>query len=365
MGRKFIIFGSWKVRHNEPVHKDDKHLVWVELKEHLTENTQKFTMDNLLGLNYVQAQSTPFDEDWMLANIPLGVVFEEGNCFRISYGTLQIEALRTTFMKLDVPLIALSREQLFDVLYQLYEEQHLYLNNHECFYIRSEVTFTKQYSTTNILTGMDEAYQLGEAFEMERLPGFRLKMTDSWHRYNYDQYTFKAEVSRKTHYVTEVHRAKKKEWNAPFYEYLQLFLLEQGTTKHEQSFKSIRNTTTPSLTMLKDRFGYSFEEYPGSRNSIHGIHVESEFGNIFSIQFSTIQVHESTSAEGRFQSIEVRYHTTSGRPDELIIEKDFIKLVQEVELYFANRCSNLIEINIELHDFLEMYLEGSSKEDAV
>lgn len=143
MSQLYIALGSWKLRHNEPLDMLERNLKLFPLRISIPEDNysvllSKDNLDYESGfLFYPSNKRVPLLAETVEKNdVPLCIVAENEEKFQILYVLLKIDRL-SQFLKLPKAWEVDASLPLWQQIYEINDTNHLFLSNHECYYLKS------------------------------------------------------------------------------------------------------------------------------------------------------------------------------------------------------------------------------------
>lgn len=353
MVQPWIIYGSWKLRHNEPLKEEERKLVLFPVNSFSEEREsiviplgREVRFEDALYLNEQgkaeERERVHPDEEWALRNIPLGILRE---------GVLTHLTLRTEEEFVQMVKVPGGREEaalmsdkpLWSRIYELNEREHLVLSNHECYFIKAnETTELEQKFHFEADLSYWRAHQyIFAAVDEGQFPGYTLKLSDEYQSWSFDNYLFELEPNDRHDqgYISAIHYCKKKSrWDDPLYMFKKKIYNEDALERWEKNYEN-QWIDRDIKSMLEAYFDYPTRGLPPWRRTRCDIGVESDAGNIFMINIDDCRIIEESSqvSAGRLQQCEIEYISTRGVPDEAKVYADFHRLTNLVEQFFVGK----------------------------
>jgi hypothetical protein len=349
MSDLYIAFGSWKLRHNEPISADEQRLTLLPVVQPCDPAAQSI----LLRLDSAFDRRAGFDlspsgEQTRLAavadsqdtSIPLAVVARHELGFAFTHALFLLDREQAQLVRLPATYHVQTDAPLWRQIYDFNESQHVFFSNHECYYIKSRETteLEQKFNFTTVYSYLQVIRELFAALDSGDFQGFRPKYTQEIQCWSYDNYFYDIlpNASGDQGYVSMIHYCKKKDrWDDPMYMYKKKVYSQDSLERWERNYRNQR-VDRDKQTMLEEFFGYPLQVLPTWRRSRCDIGVESvENGNIFMINVDDCQIHGMHPPDGRLQQCEIEYLMTRGVPDQASIYRDFWGLVEHVSAFLA------------------------------
>lgn len=339
----FIVLGSWKIRHDEPVTADVEPLRFVELPQ------QDLVADKSLLCDLRELNGPVMDKpagqpvaDISLSNlnreiIPLAVVSLTPEGWTLTHLVHRIEVWVTHFLALEELPQPVTEAGLFNHLCSLFHRNYLFTNNFECYYEKG-IPDTELEQKFNIKEDYN-FYELNERFYAAlsdgKIANFRPHLGDEIEHWSYDNDFFEIAPNEKrvAGYVSVMHwsRKKKVRFDEPVVTFKKKLYQEDALERWERNyhFKRIETTAEDELTRF---FELPLRELPGWRRVRLDIACEHlPTGDIYMLNFEDCRIKDVYAAAGRLQQCEIEYLKTRGKANEANIYLGFNALVKVVE----------------------------------
>ena len=344
----YIVLGSWKIRHDEPVSKKEQALYFVELAAN-DDLTHQIVLRNIdtLDAPLLDAPGGKIVSHLTKANlsehfIPLAIVSHEAEKTTISHLILRIETFVSQFYQIDgLPLI-IDFDNLFIELSALYHAHYLYLNNFECYYEKGipDTELEQKFTIKENYNFYDFNERFYEALSSGNIKNFKPHLGDEIEHWSYDNNFFEIGENNKgmAGYVSVMHwsRKKKVKFDEPVVTFKKKLYKEDALERWERNypFKTIETTGEKELTEF---FDLPLNELPSWRRVRLDVACEyTPTGDIFMLNFEDCRIKDVDEPEGRLQQCEIEYLKTRGTADVDKIYKGFDALVKEVEYFITD-----------------------------
>ncbi|MBW4082408.1 hypothetical protein [Paenibacillus sp. S150] len=377
MELNFVVYGSWKIRHNEPMQLDDKQLALFPLRI-IPEERESILLKTDSSVDFQSGivfdgpgeeseHSADMDPDWFLTHIPLAVLVRQENVIRVTHLTLRVEEGFIQLVRNPGNERVPDMKSLGEHIYNLYEQSHLYLSNHECYYIKANETteLEQKFHFGRHLSYWRAHQEIFEAFDRGEFPGYTLKLGDEYQSWSFDNYLYelKPDAQEDRGYISAIHYCKRKnQWNDPLYMFKKKIYSEDTLERWEKNYENQWIDQDVQM-LLEDYFGYSTEPLPPWRRTRSDIGVESANGNIFMVNIDDCRVLGESGATpwAKLQQCEIEYMSTRGIPDEEKVYADFHRLTALVEQFFILKGWQPQSTYYSKLTFLKDYVNQSSK----
>lgn len=349
MKKHYVVFGSWKIRHNEPLHLKEKNLVLfpVQLKDDLNRQSiiinvdKDICFDNGISLdedeNKTLLTKCP-SEDWFLTQVALAIIEVNGEDILIKQAALRIEPDNVQFMRVPDEYLQIKDRLILERIYEFYDNYHLYFSNHECYF--NKVNETTELEQKFHFSSYHSYYQLMKKiytiFNEDNFSDFKPKLTDEYQSWSFDNYLYEILENEKDDkgYVSAIQYCKKKnQWDDPMFMYKKKIYNNDALERWEKNYEN-QWVENDIQHMLEKYFEYPITPLPIWRRTRSDIGLESANGNIFMVNVDHCQIHNELSSNGRLQQCEIEYISTRGIPDEKKVYEDFYRLVDLMESIF-------------------------------
>ncbi|NAO26941.1 hypothetical protein [Pseudomonas syringae] len=339
-----IVFGSWKIRHQEPFGSDDHTLYAIAADTALL--GELTAVADLRGRHRVLAR---WDADGAMfledshgalgdescqnlsgAAIPLAIIRLQADRVYISHLLNRIDVHRSLFVQppLEIEQPAVPQNLLI-ALRNAFERNHLAINNWECRYTTTEQTYVE-----SIEMAPDcHARMLGEAwFDASFSPAmapFTSQCGDEFQVWDH-QVTAARDEDGGYVWVEHCSRKRKLAVNEPI---VQLFRSAPGNLSGTVRHLSLGSPTLEAMAMNIDSTLQALGEYRRYAFSAPCESVDS--GNLFAITFETCMPLDSQA--GSTTRGEVRFLKCRGALDSQSIDADLRRLMEHLRAFLSER----------------------------
>lgn len=378
MSKRYVVFGSWKLRHNEPLCTEDKNLALFLLSPEVETNRQSLLIDLETSVCLEEGIMLKHDGErsvisgrpdnkWFLTNVPLVIIEVLGEDYQIIQSSLRIDLDFVQFMSTPEKQVKQKWHALWQEIYQFFDMYHLYFSNHECYFNKLNETteleqkfhFAKPFSYFRTMQELYTAFNEGEFL------GFELKLTDEYQSWSFDNYLYEIQENEKNDkgYVSAIHYCKKKsQWDDPLFMYKKKIYNEDALERWEKNYEN-QWVEQDIQGMLEKYFGYPTAALPVWRRTRSDIGVESVNGNVFMINIDDCRINNEAIPEGHLQQCEIEYISTRGIPNKETVYKDFHKLVELVEGFFSQHSLKPEKTYYSKLTFLRDYVKGKKRDN--
>lgn len=341
----YIVLGSWKIRHDEPVTVAEKPLLFARLpqQQQVTDKSLLCDMRELTGEILDGPNGQPVS-GISLANldrdlIPLAVIAKTSAGWSLTHLVHRIEVWVTHFLSAEGMPQACSENTLFNLLCERFRQDYLFTNNFECYYEKG-IPDTELEQKFNIQQNYN-FYELNERFYAALADGlianFRPHLGDEIEHWSYDNDFFEIAPNeqRMSGYVSVMHwsRKKKVRFDEPVVTFKKKLYQEDALERWERNYHFKRIETTPEQA-LSDFFNLPLRPLPTWRRVRLDIACEyMPTGDIYMLNFEDCRIKDVTAPAGRLQQCEIEYLKTRGKANEANIYLGFNALVKEVESF--------------------------------
>lgn len=339
----YIVLGSWKIRHDEPVSVEEQPLRFVALpaQQPVTDKSLLCDLRELAGPILDALDGEPVT-DITLANlnsktIPLAVVTQTSAGWTLTHLVHRIEVWVSHFLAVEGLPQPVSNANLFTTLCAKFHQDYLYTNNFECYYEKG-IPDTELEQKFNIQQDYN-FYELNERFYAALADGqianFRPHLGDEIEHWSYDNDFFEIAPNeqRVAGYVSVMHWSRKKKirFDEPVVTFKKKLYQEDALERWERNyhFKRIETTAEEALSNF---FELPLQQLPGWRRVRLDIACEYlPTGDIYMLNFEDCRIKDVYAAAGRLQQCEIEYLKTRGKANEANIYLGFNALVKVVE----------------------------------
>lgn len=341
--RYLVAFGSWKLRHNEPLNPDEAVLRLMPLLEPPAELQRVACVVDITQSSFAQSgvvlDTRGDEEPWIgripdLADeVPLALVAEQDGELRLTHLLMRLAEPVAQFYRVDEqPYAALP---LWQRISELNEQGHLRLSNHECYYLKDQqdIELEQKLSLDAPFPYLELCLRLRRSLADGEAPGFRAQYGDEYQFWSYDNFFYEIQPNerREAGYVSVISYCKKKRsWDDPMFMFKKKIYSEDSLERWERNFENQR-VEGDKQAALRDYFGYPIAALPTWRRTRCDVAFESDAGHVFMVNFDDCRVWDAEPGSERLQQVEVEYLKTRGVPDRASIYEDFNRLVAFVE----------------------------------
>ncbi|KPW33077.1 hypothetical protein ALP45_02809 [Pseudomonas coronafaciens pv. atropurpurea] len=335
-----IVFGSWKIRHQEPLETEDLTLYAISADMALIGELTAvadlrgrycalacWRNDGTMlraGMGQVDCQNLSG------AAIPLAIITLQGGHVQISHLLNRIDVHRSLFVQ---PALEIEQPQASEnlalVLREAFERNHLAINNWECRYTTTAQTYIESFE----LAPDSHARMLGEAwFDASFAPAmapFTSQCGDEFQLWDHHVTAARAEDGG---YVWMEHCTRKRKLavNEPL---VQVFRSAPGSLSATHKELSLSSPALEALAMSTDSTLQALGEYRRYAFSCPCESVES--GNLFLVSFETCTPlsQEPGIASAYTTRGEVRFLKSRGAIHHELIIADLRRLMMHVHAF--------------------------------
>lgn len=349
MSHQFVVYGSWRLRHNEPLSPQDQHLVLYPLRQALdpTAYTLLLDLDEALdrsaglGLSLtgeriaLPAALAVMEVD---STIPLGILDDHRG--PLTHATLRIDLDRTQFLRVPSAYEWQPAAPLWRQIYDFNAASHLYFANHECYFIKSRDTIEleQKFHFETTYSYMRICQKLYAALDAGRFQGFLPHYNDEFQPWSFDNYLYDIvpKEDGDAGYVSMIFYCKQKtRWDDPLYMFKKKIYETDRLERWEKNYHN-QWIDGDKQAALEKFFGYELSPLPPWRRTRYDVVAEGTAnGNVFLIEMDDCRVHDAPPSTGRLQQCEIEYLTTRGVPNERMVEEEFWSLVDQVHAFLA------------------------------
>jgi hypothetical protein len=365
-----LVFGSWKVRHNEPLAPGEAALRLLPLADGRAPagNTWSLRMERASFLPEGQCiGANGHSEPWSgllpdpADEVPLALVRQGPTGPRIEYLLMRLLEPLAQFFRVTDP--GPVETPLWRRIAELYQRDHLLLSNHECYYVKDQQDIELEqkldlgvpYPYFELCIRLYRALADGEA------QGFRPQLGDEFQQWSYDNFFYEIQPNerRDAGYVSVISYCKRKaNWNDPMFMFKKKIYDLDTLERWERNFEN-QWVDKDMGAALGDYFGYPVAKLPTWRRSRCDVSFESEAGNIFMVNFDDCRVVDGEAPRNRLQQCEIEYLKTRGVPDRTTIYADFERVVAFTEAKLAQWGLRPTRTHLSKLTFLKTYAAGA------
>jgi len=355
---RHLIYGSWKLRHNEPLGDYDRHLALVPLPEH-ADVQQTCTLPAIdlsplpNGAVGIMPSGEEFDElslppgiDWE-GWVPLGLVEGDRTGSTLTHVLYRYELDTIQLIRLPQSVPLNERQNWWQVIWNVSERNHLYFSNYESYYRQAQHTIEleQKLDLTGCNSYMATSLAIYTALRRGQMKGFAPKLGREVQMWSYDNdfYEILPPTEADDHgYLSIIHYClskSKRNWNDP------LFMFKKKIFRLDSLERWERNDRGRWLEPGADRqqrieefYNYRTRALPSWRRSRVDVVTESlATGNIFMINTDDCRIDDPRfdSFDTRLRQCEIEYCATQGEPVWEKIHDDLDKLSTEVTTWLA------------------------------
>ena len=383
MKKNLLVYGSWKIRHGEPLLPTETGLKLYDVPAPVKVNDHSIFIDARQGLvpfgQVVGDRILWLDKPGPVEvgvnlnehDIPLGwVEISDAGC-RVTHLLTRLELQVSHFLKPAVIADgAATGLSVLKMLTQAYERNYIPLNNFECYYIKGipdteleqkfDIEGAYNYHTVNVLWY--------EELASGKIPGFVPQLGDEIQHWAYDNdfYRILPNPEGEAGYVSIMHWSRKRKldaatpvqsaWNDPVVTFKKKLYVTDAMERWERNYAEQRIVGSPEETLAKF-FKLPLKRLPSWRRTRYDLACEStRSGNVFMINFEDSRVWNDSSAAGRLQQCETEYLKTRGTPNLEAIYEDFHRLNECVEAFMRRHGIGYRKSNYSKLTFLEDYV---------
>lgn len=372
MSEAFIVYGSWKIRHTEPLTGNERSLRLVPLPAGLDIATHSLH-ENLAALVDPRA-ARRLDPDGTERAEPakaLPNLFGDDIALAVVEKAKRGWVLHHRLTRIDphlVHLIRVGKAQpligpLVDALQSAFDRDHLRLNNWECLYIKGLPD-----------TELEQKFEIDQSYEYftlcrawwrrlddREIPGFVPQLGDEIQYWSYDNHFFEIDANPNDDkgYVSIMQYCKRKnQWDDPMFTFKKKVFNEDKLERWERNYENQWLAKSPQEA-LTEFFGYPLKPLPQWRRTRLDLACEATAsGNLFMVNFDDCRIHEASGPDGRLQQCEVEYLKTRGDPDPDLIYRDFETLLGHVETFMTEQGLTFRRCHYSKLTFLKDFASG-------
>lgn len=375
MSTLYIIFGSWKLRHNEPITHGES-----TLRLHAAPASASASDHSLLHDFRMDAKPAAYITDSKLTwstddaatvrcanlsgeELPLAAVLFENDTFKITHLLTRVEKHISHLIRAPFDAEAVTAAQLETTLRDAFQRNHIFVNNFECFYIKGMPD-----------TELEQKFRIDDQFDYHsvnrawyakiddgKVPGFALQLGDELEHWAYDNDFARIlpNTENAAGYLSIMHwsRKRKSEWSEPVVTFKKKLYAEDALERWERNYANQVVQGTPEEA-LAEYFELPIAMLPSWRRTRYDIACEViATGNIFMVNFEDSRIRDDRSSRGRLQQCEIEYLKTRGQPDDATIYRDFALLSERVEDFMNEIGMRFQRTNYSKLTFLDDYVK--------
>lgn len=370
---RIVIFGSWKVRHAEPLDRSERTLVFCAVPDRLQVGASiaadlrgqlarvAIYRDRLEEANGVHVAQNLSGDD-----VPLAIAEFVGPMVTITHLLTRVEVHKSHFLSVSPLSVTIPDQDLVGALFALCDQEHLRLCNYECLYYKglpdTELEFKFNIRTSYNFYSINRLFY--EKLDRGEIEGFMPQLGDEIQHWSYDNNL--CEILPNAEgvggYVSIMYWSKKKRanWDERTVTFKKKLFHEDTLERWERNYHNLYVQGTPEES-LASYFDLPLASCPDWRRTRLDIACEAnDTGNIFFLNFEDSRVYNDSSPEGRLQQCEIEYHKSRGVPDDDLIYRDFERIGQAMENFLAEIGLPYEKSNYSKLSFLKDYM--ASKE---
>lgn len=370
---RIVIFGSWKIRHAEPLDQSDRELTLCAVPDRLQVGVSiaadlrgqlariaiyRDGLDTADGVHH--AQNLSGDE------VPLAIADLDGTTLTITHLLTRVEIQKSHFLSVTPLSVTIPEPDLVDALYGLCEREHLRLCNYECLYYKglpdTELEHKFNISTPYNFYSINRLFY--EKLDRGEIDGFMPQLGDEIQHWSYDNNL--CEILPNAEgvggYVSIMYWSKKKRanWDERTVTYKKKLFHEDTLERWERNYHNLYVDGTPEES-LASYFELPLASCPDWRRTRLDIACEAnDTGNIFFLNFEDSRIYNDSSPQGRLQQCEIEYHKSRGVPDNDLIYRDFERIGQAMELFLDEIGLAYEKTNYSKLSFLKDYMASNA-----
>jgi hypothetical protein len=375
MSNVFIVFGSWKLRHNEPLAGDES-----QLRLHTAPASVRGSEHSLLlDLRIDSAPAGVIAQgalQWSnsaapvaLANLsadelPLAAVTFDNGSFTITHLLTRIEKHITHLIRPPSGATSTDATLLGEALRDTFERNHIFLNNFECYYVKGmpDTELEQKFRIDGEFDHHVVNRAMYAAFDNGEVEDFALQLGDELEHWAYDNDFARILPNKEgaAGYLSIMHwsRQRKPSWNEPVVTFKKKLYAEDALERWERNYANQIVRTTPEEAMAS-YFDLPIEMLPSWRRTRYDVACEAvNSGNIFMVNFEDSRIRDDRTSAGRLQQCEIEYLKTRGEPDNESIYRDFALLSQRVEQFMDKMNMRYERTNYSKLTFLNDYVKA-------
>ncbi|MES2743613.1 MAG: hypothetical protein V4754_22045 [Pseudomonadota bacterium] len=374
MSSLYIVFGSWKLRHNEPLQAgegglrlhaapgpDALHSLLIDVRG--PSKPAATVVDGALAWCDDSAPERAC-ANLAIEELPLAAVRFDNGVFQITHLLTRVESHITHLIRPHHAVAPAPGAQLETALRAAFEANHIFVNNFECYYIKGmpDTELEQKFH----IRGQFDYHEVNRAlyakFGDGKVPGFALQLGDELEHWAYDNDFARIlpNVENAAGYLSIMHwsRKRKTEWDEPVVTFKKKLYAEDALERWERNYGDQTIATTPEAA-LAEFFELPIEMLPSWRRTRYDIACEVlATGNIFMVNFEDSRVRDDRTSRGRLQQCEIEYLKTRGEPDEATIYRDFALLTEKVEQFMDEHGIGYERTNYSKLTFLDEYVKA-------
>jgi hypothetical protein len=352
MTSSYVLFGNWKIRHDEPVTaaedalrlhaappqaRGDRHSIVLDLRG-------RRRVDALVvsgRLSQLTGGAAPIVECKNLAAdpLPLAIVQLDGDRILPTHLLTRVERHKTHFVRPPIPAATCDARGIVQALREAFEVNHIFLNNFECHFLNHlpGMALARRVSLAADSDCCRWARAWYSALDDGSIDGFMPQLGDEIRDWNYDAEHFDvaptAEVPAS--YVSLMHWSQKRKsrWDEPVATFRRVWetravLFRQETHVNQPGAGPAAG---PALAAF---FKAPVMPLSSCRETRFEVSCESvSTGNIFSVGFQYTGHCDPPDRRAAEPVCEVRYVKTRGAGSEAVIVEELGRLARAVEAF--------------------------------
>ncbi len=321
----YIVFGSWKIRHDEPLELHEKTLrlyplEGLDTRDHSIYLDMRSTYTDGLELSDGEWLEKHFSVPEALDNmsevaIPLAIVSGAQNQWTLTHLTTRLEKHVSHLLKIPGGSREATSVDLLAMLIDVFDQHHIKMNNFECFYIKGmpDTELEQKFD----IKGEYDYHLLNKlwyaALDDGKLNGLAPQLGDEIEHWSYDNYFCKIlpNAQNVAGYLSIMHwsRLKKTNWDQPVVTFKKKLYDEDALERWERNYAGQFIEGTPEESLAR-YFKLPLWTLPSWRRTRYDIACEVlSTGNIFMVNFEDSRVWDDRS-EDRMTSA----YTATSRP---------------------------------------------------
>jgi hypothetical protein len=353
MADQCVIYGSWKIRHNEPLSDDEKELDMYLLSSIDTKNRLSVILDSAGALekiyppetNALRRRSGP--PKFAAGNfpdgdkIPLAIADFDENMCAVTHLLLRIETYACHFIKMPELPLPSAFDDMVNRLVAIYQKRHLQLNNYECLYFPplGNKVLRQTFSLGKPMDFFNMGRKLYEMLDEDYFTGFRPQMGAGM-----QQAAFKSErfsiMENKRGFGGEIatnrySRNLKRNWDEERATFEMTYQRDGAPCCYQETHDEPISGRSPDLAAA-EIFGLPLSGNGEERRACSSVVFESlAAGNIFNVRFGNIYPVKDRKDIGGLGFGAVRYikSRTACAPEE--VEFEFKLLCSAIEQFIG------------------------------
>lgn len=346
MSRLYLAFGSWKLRHNEPLDMFEKNLKLVPSRMSIPADNHSILLNLKENLNYESGcllypsneRDTLFAGAIKKDDVPLCIVAENDEKFQILYVLLKTDRL-SQFLKLPKAWEVDPSLPLWQQIYEINDKNHIFLSNHECYYLKNEASMNnkEKFEFKSNFSYLEICMEIHSTLQQGNFHGFIPQHGSEIHFWSYDNDSYEVLLPHGSNqgYVSIMNYCseRKKNWNDPRCLFREQIFNDNTSQSRESDHKN-QWIDGDKQNLLEKFFDYKLSPLAKWRRSSCDILFEStSSGNIFTVSLDDRRLHDPQFPEDILQQCEIKYVKTRGMYIEEQIYQDFQQLTNLIYQY--------------------------------